>query len=379
MLESISMPTIQLLSSPGIVRIAVIDQQKLLDFAIWYPGHTDGFGDVYLGRVDHYASALGGAFVALGKDFSGFLPHHPSAKPLLEGDWVMVRITRSAQGGKGVRLDARNISEYPMPSEKTPQRLHVGLSPFEELAQRFPDAEIRIDEPDLIQLIPTEYKLRVKRSKESVNSEILEQIDLLETTEVELPMGMRASITPTPALVAIDMDTATQSNDKQSKLRAQFNANKESLPALLHQLRLRNLSGAIIIDMAGLPIKKRRLFQEDFERNLRLDPLQPRFVGFTNLGLAEMTRPRKRPPLHELFASYHGQAIRILGMLERQFKSLASHHQYHHLTLTLSLSLKQSLQNDSWAINHFEKRCAVSLTLESDPSFAIQQWEYQYA
>ncbi|MDI2113200.1 ribonuclease E/G [Commensalibacter nepenthis] len=373
------MTAIQLLSAPGVIRIAVINAQKLLDFAIWYPGHSDGFGDLYLGRVEHYTPALGGAFVALGKDFSGFLPNNATAKPLLGGDWITVRVTRSAQGGKGVRLDARNLDEYSLPQDKSFRRLQAGISPFEELAQRWSDADILIDEPALIQLIPTDYTSRVKISNAPLSSELLEQIDALETSEVQLPMGMRATITPTPALVAIDMDTAAQSNDRQHKLRAQFNANKESLPALLHHLRLRNLSGAIIVDMAGLPIKKRRLFQENFEQSLALDPLQPRFLGFTNLGLAEITRPRKRPPLHELLTSTHGQMTKILAQLEQEFKALSTHHHYHHLTLTLSLTIKQALQNDSWAINHFEKRCAVSLTIESNPSFTMQQWEYHYA
>lgn len=372
------MITIQLISSPGIIRIAVIQEQNLLDFGVWYPGYSDGFGDIYLGRVDSYLPALGGAFIALGKDLSGFLPDNSGAKGVNEGDWIIVRVTRSAQGGKGVRLDGRNMPSFIISENKTPHLLQAGYSPFEELAQRWSEADILTDELAIINLIPSSYKSRVHLAKDPVDPEIMEQIDALESAEVALPMGMRASIIPTPALVAIDMDTATQSNEKQSKLRSQFDANQEALPFLLHQLRLRNLSGAIIIDMAGLPIKKRRLFQKLFEQSLHKDPLYPKFLGFTNLGLAEITRPRKRPPLHELFSCNHGQVLRILGDLEKQFKSLSASHQYRNITLTLSITLYQALQKDSWAINHFEKRCAVSLTNESNPSFATHQWEYHY-
>lgn len=373
------MTEIRLLASPGVIRIAVTQQQRLLDFAIWYPGLSDGFGDIYLGRVESSLPALGGAFITLGNNFSGFLADNAGAKNLHKGEWTVVRITRSAQGGKGVRLNARNLPDLNLPENKSPQCLVIGPSPFEELAKRWPDANILLSDPSLIHLLPPEYKSRTSVTTESIDPELLEQIDSLETPDVELPIGMRASITPTPALVAIDMDTATQSNDNQAKLRAQFNANKEALPALLHQLRLRNLSGAIIVDMAGLPIKKRRLFQEDFEKALQQDPLQPRFLGFTNLGLAEITRPRKRPPLHEILFSDHGHAIRILEMVENQFKSLTSYHQYHQITLTLSLGLTQALQKDTWATNHFEQRCGVSLKVESNPSFLNHQWEYHYA
>lgn len=372
------MVKIQLLCAPGIIRIAVIKEQELLDFGIWYPGYSDGFGDIYLGRIDHYLSALGGAFVTLGKDLSGFLPDNAGTKEMHEGDWIIVRVTRSAQGGKGVRLDGRNMPSLTIPEDKSPQLLQNGSSPFEVLAQRWPDADIISDELGIINLVPSSYKPRVYLIKDPVDPEIMEQIEALETSEITLPMGMRASITPTPALVAIDMDTAIQSNEKQQKLRAQFNANQLALPPLLHQLRLRNLSGAIIVDMAGLPIKKRRLFQKEFEQSLQKDPLHPKFLGFTNLGLAEITRPRKRPPLHELFFNDHGRAIRILSVLEQQFKSLAAPSQYKNITLTLSITLHQALQKDSWAINHFEKRCAISLFIESNPSFTTHQWEYHY-
>lgn len=117
------MTKIRLLGAPGITHIAVIKEQNLLDYGVWYPGHPDGFGDIYLGRIESYLPALGGAFVTLGKDFSGFLPDNAGAKGLHEGNWVIVRITRSAQGGKGVRLDGRNIPSLTMPDDKTPQLL----------------------------------------------------------------------------------------------------------------------------------------------------------------------------------------------------------------------------------------------------------------
>lgn len=373
------MTKIHLFCAPGIIRIAVIKEQTLLDFGIWYPGYSDGFGDIYLGCVDSYLPALGGAFVTLGKNLSGFLPDNTGAKGLHEGDWTVVRVTRSTQGGKGLRLDGRNIPPLNVPKDKVPQLLQAGPSLFEELAQRWDNIDIISDELNITNLILTSYKSRIHLTKEPIDPEIMEQIEALETNEVTLPMGMKASITPTPALIAIDMDTATQSNDNQKKLRAQFNANQIALPPLLHQLKLRNLSGAIIVDMAGLPIKKRRLFQKEFEQALQNDPLHPKFLGFTNLGLAEITRPRKRPPLHEVISCDHGQVIRILGNLEKQFKSLASPHQYKHITLILSIALHQALHNDPWAINHFEKRCTTSLSIESNPSFTTYQWEHHYA
>jgi Ribonuclease G/E len=33
---------------------------------------------------------------------------------------------------------------------------------------------------------------------------------------------------------------------------------------------------------------------------LARDPLKPRLLGFSHLGFAEISRPRIRPPLHEM-------------------------------------------------------------------------------
>ena len=78
--------------------------------------------------------------------------------------------------------------------------------------------------------------------------------------------------------------------------------NRAVLPALAEQIRLRNLSGGIVVDVAGLSPRKRAGLAPDFAAALANDPLQPKFLGFTALGLAEIVRSRVHPPLHELLS-----------------------------------------------------------------------------
>ena len=120
---------------------------------------------------------------------------------------------------------------------------------------------------------------------------------------------MRATIEPTAALVAIDLDTAAASETVGQRATALFAANRLAMPRLLHEIRLRNLSGAIVIDAAGLPARKRAAFAPVMEAALALDPLRPRLLGFSALGFAEIVRARRRPALHEQRASLHARAL----------------------------------------------------------------------
>ena len=309
-------------SSPGEVRIAVTDNGRLCDFALWRPDMADGVGDLYRARVSAHVPALGGTFIALpGLEQAGFLPDSEGLGPLTQGQVVLVRVTRSAQGGKGVRLGARNLPPD-LPGGSEPGLLRRGPPPLERLARSCPDAPVAIDDAALATALPADLHPRLLRVSAAFDADLRAQVDALEDPVVQLPGGMTASITPTPALTAIDMDGGGASMDRRPKQTAQFAANRDALPDLLHQLRLRNLSGAIIVDVAGLAIRKRRALAETVETVLKDDPLRPRFLGFTALGLAEIVRPRVHPPLHELFHSHEGRLLRALRVQMQAYRGM---------------------------------------------------------
>jgi len=64
---------------------------------------------------------------------------------------------------------------------------------------------------------------------------------------------------------------------------------------------LRNLSGGILLDFAGLKNAQRQTLLAPLRTALQRDPLAPNLLGLSNLGFAEINRRRIRPPLHEIF------------------------------------------------------------------------------
>ena len=331
--------------SPGEIRAAVLDGETLQDFAIWRPGQPDGVGDVYRGRVVAHVPAMAGAFVSLpGGD--GFLPDSAGAAQIVEGALLTVRVVRAGQGGKGPRLAGAP------PSQGEPGLVSRGPSPLDDLLAAHPG------------LVPIQGDFPAP---------IADEIAGLGEREVDLPAGMRASIYPTPALVAIDLDMAAATASRQAKASAQMAANLAALPALARQIRLRNLSGAILVDPAGLSLKRRPKLAPALAAALATDPLQPRLLGFTALGLAEIVRRRVRPPLHELLAGPHAAGLAALRAIDRETAAAP----YLSLGLTCAPDVAAALGRDAAALVALAGRTGRPLIPKSDPALPSCAWRIE--
>ncbi len=340
---------IQIRTSPGEVRAVALQDGVVMDYALSRPGRPDGMGDVHRGRVIARVPAMAGAFVAL-VDGEGFLPDSAGATGLTVGDAVRVRITRAAQGDKGPRL-ARDGPCDPGP----PTLLRRGLDAGQRLATLYPGAALQPD--DSAQLMT--------RFTDAVEAEL----DVLATPHADLPGGMQASFTPTPALVAIDLDMAAATAGQGGKPAAQLAANRAALPALARHIRLRNLSGAIVLDLAGLKASKRAALAPALTEALAQDPLRPRFLGFTALGLAEILRPRTHPPLHELLGSPHAAGLRALRTMVHDMAADPA----SALALRAPPAICTALEQDSAARADLARRTGRPLVLRADPALAPGQ------
>ncbi|MFT8588533.1 ribonuclease E/G [Acetobacter orientalis] len=354
---------LRLTFSPGEVRIAVTQDDKLLDYALWRPAAPDGVGDVYWARIATLAHSMGGAFIDLGTGEQGFLPLSSDVTTHTEGQCLAVQVTRAAQGGKGLRL--RKLDTPPSPTPDKPGLLSRGPTPLARLAHIFADAALVADSPESAALIPPALQPRRSKGFRPWPEGIAHACAALEEPIVTLPGGMQASITPTPALIAIDMD-APPTTTGWSKQTAQFAANRDALPALLHQIRLRNLSGAILIDPAGLAVRKRQALLEPVKAMLQADPLKPRCLGITGLGLIEMVRARIHPSLPELLNGPHGRALAALRTVLARHPTATQ--------LRCGLALLGALEADPQAVADCMRLRGKPFTLKLDPSLPALAW-----
>jgi ribonuclease G len=116
---------------------------------------------------------------------------------------------------------------------------------------------------------------------------------------VWLKSGGYLVIEPTEALVVIDVNTGKFSGKKELRETIK-KVNLEASEEIGHQLRLRNLSGIIIIDFIDMEAEEdKRVLMERLEEILSKDPVKTTVVEMTKLNLVEVTRKKIRKPLYE--------------------------------------------------------------------------------
>ncbi|MEP3918206.1 ribonuclease E/G [Ascidiaceihabitans sp.] len=104
-------------------------------------------------------------------------------------------------------------------------------------------------------------------------------------------------IEPTRALIAVDVNTG---ND--ASLAAGIKANMACARLLPTALRVRGLAGQITLDLAPMPKKDRRAFENALRSSFKACEIETALVGWTPLGHYELQRKRVRLPLLEVLS-----------------------------------------------------------------------------
>ncbi|MBD5095974.1 MAG: ribonuclease E/G [Lachnospiraceae bacterium] len=116
-----------------------------------------------------------------------------------------------------------------------------------------------------------------------------------------LKSGGYLVIEPTEAMTVIDVNSgkAIKGKNREEDL---FKINVEAAYEIARQIRLRNLSGIIIIDFISMKSTENQiLLVDELKKATVSDYVGVNVVDITRLGLVELTRKKLRKPLHEVF------------------------------------------------------------------------------
>jgi ribonuclease G len=138
----------------------------------------------------------------------------------------------------------------------------------------------------------------------SAEFDMKKRLSELVAKKVWLRSGAYLVIEPTEAMTVIDVNTGKASEGKS--VRDGFlSVNVEAAREIAAQMRLRNLSGIIMVDFINMTEEKdRTALLEELRKAVAGDPDRVRVVDMTPLGLVEITRLKRRRPLSEDIKKY---------------------------------------------------------------------------
>jgi Rne/Rng family ribonuclease len=178
--------------------------------------------------------------------------------------------------------------------------LYAKENPLFEYVRRYRDtlSEIVVDSPNLAKEIEDIFSGTITLQKDGfeffgVDDEIIEALN----KTVKLKNGGTLKIEETHACVAVDVDSSCMQSGGTID-----NLNIEAAKEIARQIRLRNLSGKIIIDFAGSSeYRFMKKVMEVLEEELADDACHCRILGLSRAGNVEIMRQRRRPTLRDLY------------------------------------------------------------------------------
>lgn len=205
---------------------------------------------------------------------------------------LLEEMTSLREAYENIRKKARTMT--------APTVLYNKENPLFEYIRRYKDSlkEVVVDTPKLKEQVEAVFAGTVTLQKEAFEEFGIDDaiVETLNRT-VKLKHGGNLHIEETRAFVAIDVD----SGGKRS-VGDIDSLNIEAAKEIARQIRLRNLSGKIIIDFAGSSeYRFMKKVLEVLEEELADDICHSRVLGLSRAGNVEILRQRRRPSLRDLY------------------------------------------------------------------------------
>jgi ribonuclease E len=129
-----------------------------------------------------------------------------------------------------------------------------------------------------------------------------DQIATIFKNRVDLKSGGSIVISPTEALVSIDVNSGKATHQSSIEETA-LATNLEAAEEVCRQLRLRDLGGLIVIDFIDMRDAKHKLeIERAMKKHLKVDKARTKVGRISRFGLMEMSRQRLRPSIE--FSTY---------------------------------------------------------------------------
>ncbi len=205
--------------------------------------------------------------------------------------------------------------------------------------------------------------------KENIEAKLNEIFD----TQVKLNSGGYLVINPTEALVSIDVNSGKSIKQRNVESTA-LDTNLEAADEISRQIKIRDLSGLIIIDFIDmLSYSNRRLVEKRLKEKCRSDRARIQIGRISNFGLLEMSRQRLRESSvkWEVTLTNESFAFKVLKLIE--IKSISNKARFVDLKICEKVSnfMKENFIEN---LKYFEKKNKIKIKIIADNSLIIPDY-----
>ncbi|EFS00023.1 ribonuclease E/G [Listeria seeligeri] len=350
-------------------RIAVLENDLLIDMEIIRPSEKIQVGDIFYGFIQKIDRKINAAFVDLGNQRKGFihLKDIPDIYEKTQGAKLPVQVVREGSATKLplltavlefsgdllvylhgkeyisiskrimdkdslkttmeallledeaviIRSDAENATEeqlenalnearerYQQLVRKSKKRKKAGLLmdsdsgvffSAKQFIQRYQPIEVMTDDFDFAKSIDVDGEVIIKKSADIfADLKIQPQMERLARPVVHLTNGSSLFIEKTEAMWVIDVNSGGYKGSTEKEKTVAL-INQKAVSEILRQIRLRNMSGMILVDfIGGMSEEGYTELYETIERQTREEYTTTQIAALSQSGLLQLTRRKKQ-------------------------------------------------------------------------------------
>ena len=203
---------------------------------------------------------------------------------------------------------------------------------------------------------------------------IEKNLNLIFDSTIKLESGGYIVINPTEALVSIDINSG-QSIKEANIEKTALKTNLEAAEEISRQIKIRDLSGLIVIDFIDMiSFHNKKIVERKLRGKLKDDRARIQFGRIGNFGLLEMTRQRLRESSVKwnMTLSLDSFALKIV----KKGEELAFSNKAKIANIYVPLKVKTYIEkNFGKEINHFKKKYKLEFNIIADNTHIIPEYK----
>ena len=227
---------------------------------------------------------------------------------------------------------------------------------------------------NFMKLMMPKHLKKIKKYRDKIplffKENIENKLNEIFETKVKLNSGGYLVINPTEALVSIDINSGKSIKQKNVESTA-LNTNLEAAEEISRQIKIRDLSGLIIIDFIDmLNFGNRRLVERRLKEKCRSDRARIQIGRISNFGLLEMSRQRLRESSVKWNVSLTNESFALKILKTVEIKSISNKAKFVKVKVCDQIRnfIKENFVED---LKYFEKKNKIKVEIISDNSLII--------